>query len=583
MPRAARLLIVAVALALTFAGLGVASSTVAADVGHITGTVTGPDGQPLEGVSVHAMSSSSQNADGDYTDENGNYELSYLADGAYRLEASSSSGLWLTEYWNDAADYESATDVVLSGGETVTGKNFQLAPAGHITGTVTDAAGQPLQDVFVHAIAYSNELGRWNEADPVDTAETDAAGHYDLGGLRTGTYRVQFESTINYIGEFWNNAATVGAASDIAVTAGEAVTKNAQLAHGGRISGRVTNSAGQGIAGVQVVPFADVPSAGGWTSENDWETSTDANGDYQLDTFGMVTASGPADIRLLFNPGSGHVSGGPSADYLRGWWGGGSGFDDAPTFSLTAEGNVTGKDIQLVKGGHITGTVTGPDGQPLSDVVVTLYAIDVETHDWDSLDDDYTYEDGTYDFRRLEAGAYRVGYEDQSGHNYYAEFWNNAASLNAATDISMAVGSTVTLVNARLDTSAPGPTSEPSPTQSPSPSTTPTPTPTTTPTKPTKITAIVKPKLKGKAKYGATLKVATGTWSPSKAKVQIRWLAGGKPIAKQTAAKLKLTGKVAKAVAGKAIRVQLRVTAAGYTTLTTVLKVPGKVKLPKKH
>lgn len=576
MPRAARLLIAAVALALTFTGLGGAPSTGAADVGHITGTVTGPDGQPLQGVRVVAMRSSSQNADGDYTDENGSYELSYLADGTYRLQASASSGLWLSEFWNNAATYESATGVTLSGGETVAGKNFQLAPAGHITGTVTNAAGQPLQHVDVYAIAYSDELGRWDWANPGDSAETDAAGHYDLGGLNTGTYRLQFDPTIKYVGEYWNNAATVESASDIAVTAGSTTSgKNAQLAHGGRISGRVTNSAGQGIFGVQVIPYAYVPSAGGWTSENDWETSTDANGNYTLDSFGMVTASGPADIKLLFRIGS---------DYLASWWGGATEFEDASVLSLAAEGNLTGKDVQLVLGGHITGTVSGPDGQPLSDVDVRLYAIDLETHDWDGIETDRTYEDGSYDFRGLRAGVYRVGYEDRSGHDYFPEFWNNAASLSTATNINVTVASTATLAEARLDTSAPVPTPEPSATPSPSTSATPTPnpTPTATPTTPAKITAIVKPKLKGKAKYGTTLKVATGTWSPSKAKVQIKWLAGGKAIAKQTATKLKLTGKVAKAVAGKAIRVELRVTAPGYTTVTTILKVPGKVKLPKK-
>jgi len=91
------------------------------------------------------------------------------------------------------------------------------------------------------------------------------------------------------------------------------------------------------------------------------------------------------------------------------------------------------------------------------------------------------------------------------------------------------------------------------------------------------LKATKKPKVTGKAKKNATLKVSPGTWSPN-AKVTYQWYAGAKAIPKATAAKLKLAGKTLKTVAGKTISVLVTVTAPGYSTVTTKLKVPGKAR-----
>jgi hypothetical protein len=88
----------------------------------------------------------------------------------------------------------------------------------------------------------------------------------------------------------------------------------------------------------------------------------------------------------------------------------------------------------------------------------------------------------------------------------------------------------------------------------------------------------VKPKVTGKAKKKAVLKVSTGRWSPAAVKVKLQWYAGAKAIRKATTTKLKLVRKTLKAVRKKTISVRVTVSAPGYTTVVTKLKVRGKVR-----
>ncbi len=91
------------------------------------------------------------------------------------------------------------------------------------------------------------------------------------------------------------------------------------------------------------------------------------------------------------------------------------------------------------------------------------------------------------------------------------------------------------------------------------------------------LTATKQPRITGKAKKNATLKVSPGTWSPAQVTVSYTWYAGAKAIPKSTASTLKLAGKTLKAVAGKAISVLVTVAAPGYGTVSTRLKTPGRL------
>lgn len=74
---------------------------------------------------------------------------------------------------------------------------------------------------------------------------------------------------------------------------------------------------------------------------------------------------------------------------------------------------------------------------------------------------------------------------------------------------------------------------------------------------PRQYVAEAKPRLRGPAKVGKVLTVRAGAWSPTPAKITYRWLRNGKPIAKATKPRYKLS----KADRGR--RVSVRVTASG--------------------
>ena len=147
----------------------------------------------------------------------------------------------------------------MTAGSTTANINAQLASAGHITGKVTNPGGTGISDIDVTATPSRD--GVW---DYYQDASTDSLGNYNIGGLPTGTYRVEF---LDYDGayavEYYNNAATLDAATGVAVTAGSTTANiNAQLASAGRITGKITTAGGTGIRGINVSAY--VFSGGVW-------------------------------------------------------------------------------------------------------------------------------------------------------------------------------------------------------------------------------------------------------------------------------------------------------------------------------
>ena len=80
----------------------------------------------------------------------------------------------------------SATDITVPPGQTVAGIDAQLEETGAITGSVTDANGNPVSGVEVRAFAPGDSfLG-------FDGTSTASDGTYEIGNLRPANYRVVF-------------------------------------------------------------------------------------------------------------------------------------------------------------------------------------------------------------------------------------------------------------------------------------------------------------------------------------------------------------------------------------------------------
>jgi hypothetical protein len=189
--------------------------------GRIEGTVVGPGGQPVEFAGVVALPASGSYTFGaGATDASGDYSIVVPA-GSHAVFVSADSGL-ISEYYDDQPDFASADAVQVTAPDTTSGIDFQLAESGHITGRVTDSVSDaPIENARVTAYTSDGIF--------VTSALTNAAGDYDLdANLRSGQYKVGFEGPARelggspgYIGVFYSNKSTIGAANAVSVTAGE--------------------------------------------------------------------------------------------------------------------------------------------------------------------------------------------------------------------------------------------------------------------------------------------------------------------------------------------------------------------------
>ncbi len=199
----------------------------------ITGTVTAADGAPLAGICVGAAWPGG--ADGNVTASDGTFALpgSDVEETAIvRFTAGSScqqNGLsgsnYASQYYDNTDDVAAATPVVIMPGQTVTGVDAVMAVGGSITGKVTSAVdGTAVAGACVGVEAAS---GTWWVQ--VDTA---ADGTYDVDGLGTGSYIVEFYpspsqckgvATTYYATQWYEGAPTPSSSTVVAVTAGQAV------------------------------------------------------------------------------------------------------------------------------------------------------------------------------------------------------------------------------------------------------------------------------------------------------------------------------------------------------------------------
>ncbi len=122
-----------------------------ATAAHITGSVTDDSG-PLQGIEVQAYRyeddgtgySQWNQISGAQTDETGAYDIGGLQAGTYHVGFYDNNwpSQYISEYYDDQPDVESAQDIELIAGQTRSDINAQLATTGHITGIVTDAAAR---------------------------------------------------------------------------------------------------------------------------------------------------------------------------------------------------------------------------------------------------------------------------------------------------------------------------------------------------------------------------------------------------------------------------------------------------------
>lgn len=290
--------------------------------------VRDPDGDPVPATEVSVYDQAGNEVATGITDNAGRLLTTPgLPTGNYSVFASAANRrALLSEYYNHQPTRETATPIVVTQANGKVPLQITLQRGGQISGIVTDAAtGLPYKGIYVLAYSANDEL----------EVQTDTDGRYILQGLRSGRYRLRF-----YIGKPQVDAPIV-ASRVVSVTAPHMVSGiDVALVQGGAISGRVTAPDG--------TPIADV-----WVSATNGpnETTGAATGpDGRYAIYGLDSAQ--YKIEFYHNQRLAAAR--------------------ANTVAVVAPKTTSGVDAVLRYGGVISGTVTNPDGMPVSDVSVTL-------------------------------------------------------------------------------------------------------------------------------------------------------------------------------------------------------------------
>jgi hypothetical protein len=195
----------------------------------VRGTVIATeDGLPVEEVEVCAIDVVwNEYANCAWTGSDGTYSLP-LYEGEFKIEfwpAPSGRNLALQFYdhqdrWNDAAVLS------LVDGEWVSGVDADLGSGATLSGHVSNASGQPLEDIRVCSIfAPAGQLWICNW--------TNSAGNYSIRFHSPGDYKVVFSPLLTeffpeawpeddgFPTEFWDNQTTLAAANLIGLSAGQ--------------------------------------------------------------------------------------------------------------------------------------------------------------------------------------------------------------------------------------------------------------------------------------------------------------------------------------------------------------------------
>ncbi|MEZ4860367.1 MAG: carboxypeptidase regulatory-like domain-containing protein [Caldilineaceae bacterium] len=209
--------------------------------GGIQGTVTDSTGQPLAFYQVLLYIDPEDDgtwvADAThwvYTNETGVYTLSALNPDVYRVQFVEPAGqVNAPEFYSDALTIAGATDVVVQPGQITPHIDAQLEPFSHITGMVTDAQGQPLENMRVAAYNMAPDAASLPSLIPFNSTSTRQDGTYNLTGLLPGDYYVEFADPFNNAlhTEYYDDAGYLMTAAKITVGRVMTVTNiNAQLA-----------------------------------------------------------------------------------------------------------------------------------------------------------------------------------------------------------------------------------------------------------------------------------------------------------------------------------------------------------------
>ena len=393
--------------------------------GSISGTVTDESATPIAGASVSASSdaiccfSATTAADGSYT-------ITGLAPGSYRVYASGAGHAG--EYYDDTYDYNAATQVTVTSGNTTPGIDLALAAGGIISGLVTDESSTPVAGVSVQASSLT--------CCGYGYATTAADGTYTITDLPPGSYAVQ-ASGGGYVSEYYDNAMDYAAAKPVTVTSGATTSGiDFALTLGGSISGTITNTSAVPIQGASV-------QASGTACCSDGYATTAFDGTYTI----TGLAAGSYTIYA-------YAQGYPMKYYEDTY-----DYGSATPIDVASGVTTPGIDMALEPGGTVSGTVTNGSATPIAGA--SVQATRTVCCGYGSAT---TAADGTYTMTGLAPGTYTVQVyyaascpPSPPGGDcdvYAPQYYDGVYDSSAATPVGVASGGTTPGIDFALERGA---------------------------------------------------------------------------------------------------------------------------------
>ena len=446
----------------------VAGGTTSADPvldrgGRIYGQVVDPDGNGIANVMVtfngwrENLDTPDDPTDGwwewyteCYTDENGDFSMSGLQARPTVIQFGDESGRFVEEWYDDARNDGAATPVDVQGGRSRNIGQIELAAAGHVVGTVTADGGGPLENIEVTVARWRADWGDW---DHFAGGQTDADGHYDVGGLAAGSYRVWFrDPSAAYSNEWFENAPDASSGQDVAVTQGGTTQVDAALEEACVIEGHVTDRSANPLSGIETILY--YREAGGeWAQyqlDNEERMITGPDGYYRF--AGLPPQKYQLRLENQENPD-------PWAAEV---------FDDALVVGTGTDldfspGETRTVDPELDLGGRLAGRLLDDESFiPLS------FAFPMEIGVWTWIPDagpdggswqryaGYSTGDGTDGYMHgsdLAPGEYRLDFSCWTG-SYVYEAWQDQPDLEHATPVAIVAGETTDLGTILMQRSA---------------------------------------------------------------------------------------------------------------------------------
>lgn len=370
------------------------------------------------------------------TDASGNYSLSVPA-GTYRLKFFPPPGSsFVSQFWmsgappNRTGSFTNASDITV--GPSATGTNIVLATGNAITGTVTSDGTHGIQGVNVSAFTGCPSSCQW-----LAGTATNPDGTYSLVVPAGTGYMLSFNAPPGspFISQWWNGAAGPSSATAFDVS-GPVSGKNAVLATGIVVSGRVTDSGGNGVPNANVNAMTGCPSSCSWAAG----TNTSPTGTYSL----VVAAN---TYRVQFNAPQG-------SSFIGHWWDGtsaGSTSSSGATDVTVGASAVTGINATLATGFRIQGTVTDGTNAVASSNVIALTGCPSSCTFAAGADTGAT---GAFTLV-VPSGSYDVKFNTPTGTHLIAHWWDGTTtgvlSVSGATAVTVGT-SDVTGIGATLAT-----------------------------------------------------------------------------------------------------------------------------------